>query len=57
MTTADPNHVQTLDRTLEAPVAKLWRCWTEPEFLEQWFCPKPWYVSDVSAYGTDLRFS
>ena len=44
---AEPEHVLTLDRELDAPVEKLWRCWTEPGLLEQWFCPKPWYVSDV----------
>jgi len=41
-----------LDRVLGAPPDKLWRCWTEPELLEQWFCPKPWYVTDARI---DLR--
>lgn len=36
-----------LDRILNAPPAALWRCWTEPKLLEQWFCPKPWYVTDA----------
>ena len=36
-----------LDRILNAPRAALWRCWTEPKLLEQWFCPKPWYVTDA----------
>lgn len=44
----DPKHVLTLDRTLDAPAARLWRCWTEPDLLKQWFCPKPWYVSDAT---------
>ena len=35
----------TLSLTLDAPRAKLWRCWTEPALLKQWFCPKPWTVS------------
>ncbi|MFN4024402.1 MAG: SRPBCC family protein [Hyphomonas sp.] len=52
LTRPGPEHVLTLERTLEAPVAKVWRCWTEPKLLEQWFCPKPWYVSDVRM---DLR--
>ncbi|MCB1229479.1 MAG: SRPBCC family protein [Verrucomicrobiae bacterium] len=25
----------------------LFRCWTEPELLKQWFCPKPWRVTDA----------
>jgi len=30
--------------TREIPLAreKLYRCWTEPELLKQWFTPKPW---------------
>jgi uncharacterized protein YndB with AHSA1/START domain len=36
-----------LDRTLDAPRDAIWRCWTETDLLEQWFCPKPWYVTDA----------
>ena len=43
----EPEHVLTIDRVLDAPVEKLWRCWTEPGLLQQWFCPRPWYVTDV----------
>lgn len=42
----DPNELVLL-RTLNAPRHSLWRCWTEPALLEQWFCPKPWYVTDA----------
>ena len=49
---AGPEHVLTVDRVLDAPVEKPWRCWTEPALLEQWFCPRPWYVTDVRM---DLR--
>lgn len=39
----DPNARElTLTRTLDAPRAAVWRCWTEPELLKQWFAPKPW---------------
>lgn len=41
-----------LERLLAAPRMAIWRCWTEPALMEQWFCPKPWYVSDVK---TELR--
>ena len=44
---AAPKHVLTLDRVLDAPVAALWRCWSEPDLLKQWFCPKPSYVSEA----------
>ena len=36
-----------LDRLLTAPPALVWRCWTEPALLCQWFCPKPWSVSQA----------
>ncbi len=25
----------------------VWRCWTEPELIKQWFCPKPWWVDEA----------
>lgn len=31
-----------LERLLDAPRANVWRCWTEPKLLEQWFAPKSW---------------
>lgn len=42
----------TIARILDAPRDRIWRCWTEPDLLKQWFCPKPWYVSEVRS---DLR--
>ena len=50
--TNEPEHVLTIDRVLDAPVENLWRCWAEPALFQQWFCPRPWYVSDVRM---DLR--
>lgn len=34
-----------LDRVLDAPRSAVWRCWSEPELLMQWHCPKPWQVT------------
>lgn len=31
-------------RTLDAPIEKVWQAWTNPENLQQWFCPLPWTV-------------
>lgn len=45
--TADHSHTLVLQRMLDAPIEKVWRCWTEPELLEQWFCPKPWFVTNA----------
>ena len=47
-----PKHVLTLQRRLKAPRETVWRCWTEPDLLARWFCPKPWFVTDVRM---DLR--
>lgn len=50
-TPTDP-HELILDRVLAAPRDKLWRCWTDPKLMEEWFCPKPWHVTDAVV---DLR--
>jgi uncharacterized protein YndB with AHSA1/START domain len=34
----------SLTRLIRAPRLLLWRAWTEPELLMQWFCPRPWQV-------------
>ena len=31
-------------RTFNAPVAKVWRAYTESELLDQWWGPQPWYA-------------
>jgi uncharacterized protein YndB with AHSA1/START domain len=47
-----------LDLLLNAPVAKVWRCWTEPALITQWFTPKPWTTPhaelDVRPGGASL---
>ena len=34
-----------LERIIDAPREKLFRCWTDPELMKEWFCPKPWKVT------------
>jgi uncharacterized protein YndB with AHSA1/START domain len=36
------------ERLLDAPRANVWRCWTEPKLLEQWFAPQSW-TTEVKA--------
>jgi uncharacterized protein YbaA (DUF1428 family) len=52
---ADSNEL-SITRLIPVSRAKLWRCWTEPALLKQWFCPKPWGVTeavlDVRAGGS-----
>ena len=31
-----------LTRLIDAPREKLFRCWTEPQLITQWFTPPPW---------------
>jgi uncharacterized protein YndB with AHSA1/START domain len=37
----------TLTRTIDAPAEKLFRCWTEPALVKQWFAPAPWTTPDA----------
>jgi uncharacterized protein YndB with AHSA1/START domain len=45
-------HELVLTRLIDAPREKLYRCWTEPELLKQWFAPRP-YTTPVAK--TELR--
>lgn len=54
---ANPREL-VLERVLDAPRDRIWRCWTEPDLLRQWFAPSPWTVSrvevDVRPGGSSL---
>jgi uncharacterized protein YndB with AHSA1/START domain len=45
MQTPAANFELSFTRMIDVPREKLFRCWTEPELLKPWFCPKPWSVS------------
>lgn len=49
-----PNPELDLVLEREVPVApdRIWRAWTEPEQLKQWFCPRPWQTTECRI---DLR--
>ena len=50
--TPDPETDLILTRTLNAPRAVVWECWTKPEHLVHWFVPKP---HKVVACELDVR--
>jgi uncharacterized protein YndB with AHSA1/START domain len=47
-----------LTRLIDAPCEKLYRAWTEPELMKQWFAPLPWTTpvaeTDVRPGGSNL---
>lgn len=48
----DPKLDLVLDRVVPAPRAKIWRGWSEPALLKQWFAPLPWTITEAEI---DLR--
>lgn len=48
----DENLDLVLERTVSIPPEQIWKAWTQPEYLKEWFCPKPWRVSKCEM---DLR--
>ena len=62
MTTTPPTALAdrelVLTRVIAAPRAKLFRAWTEPALLKQWFTPRPWTTPvvelDVRPGGASL---
>lgn len=41
-----------ITRLIKAPRAAVWRAWSEPDLLAQWWCPRPW---TTEVRGFDLR--
>ncbi len=48
----DPSLDLVMERTVDVRPELVWKAWTTPELLEQWFTPKPWRTTDVAV---DLR--
>ncbi len=49
---ANKDRELVLTRLIHAPREKVFRAWTEPELLKQWFTPRPWTTPVVE---TDVR--
>lgn len=48
----DPKLDLVLERIVDVPRELLWRAWTTPELLKQWFTPMPWKTVECEI---DLR--
>jgi uncharacterized protein YndB with AHSA1/START domain len=48
----DPKLDLVLEREIDVPVDLVWKAWTTPEHLREWFAPKPW---TITACELDLR--
>lgn len=48
----NPSLDLVLTRHTDVPPELVWSAWTTPELLKQWFCPKPWRLTDCRI---DLR--
>jgi len=40
------SHDLVLERTLNAPIDLVWKAYTDPEHLKQWFAPKPFQITE-----------
>ncbi|MFG2102713.1 SRPBCC family protein [Micromonospora echinaurantiaca] len=49
---ADPNLDLVLERTVDVAPELVWKAWTTPELIVQWFTPKPWSTTSCEL---DLR--
>lgn len=48
----DPSLDLVLERKAAVPVELVWKAWTTPEHMKEWFCPKPWAITECRV---DLR--
>ncbi len=48
----DPALDLVLERDIDVPVELVWKAWTTPSSLREWFVPKPWTIASCEI---DLR--
>lgn len=48
----DPKLDLVLERVIDLKAEAIWKAWTTPELICQWFCPEPWKVTEAEI---DLR--
>ena len=58
MADGNPDNAVVIERTLNAPVALVWKLWTEPEHFQAWYGPTgatiPVAKMDVRVGGSRL---
>lgn len=52
MAATETQNELSFTRIIDAPRATVYRCWTEPELMKQWFTPRPYTTPVVE---TDVR--
>ncbi|MDP9812148.1 uncharacterized protein YndB with AHSA1/START domain [Rhizobium tibeticum] len=45
--TAEAQHELVLVRQFDAPREKIFRAWTDPVLMKEWFVPRPWSIADA----------
>jgi uncharacterized protein YndB with AHSA1/START domain len=48
----DPKLDLLLESVVDISPELVWKAWTTPEYLKEWFCPKPWQTTECEI---DLR--
>lgn len=48
----DPELDLVLERVADVPPGLIWKAWTRPEHLKEWFVPRPWTITECEI---DLR--
>jgi len=46
--TAEAQHELVLVREFDAPREKIFKAWTDPVLMKEWFVPRPWILADVN---------
>lgn len=44
---SETQHILSITRRLATTVPTVWRCWTEADLFQQWYCPRPWTITDA----------
>ncbi len=45
--TVDAEHELVLVREFDAPREKIFKAWTDPVLMKEWFVPRPWSIADA----------